>query len=395
MEKVNQNFKSKGLKSMRLNVMLIDDEQLALDFLERQLSKIDHIEVVGKYFNPMVGKDNVLESKVDAVFLDVNMPGINGIDLAGQILELKPDIIIVFVTAYDQYAVDAFELNALDYIVKPIELERLKRTIDRIRLQKRTSLETLATNRKLYIQLCGELKMGKSMSELKHVTWRTAKAQELFLYLLQNRGRLVRKSTLIELLWMDFELKKAYSQLYTAIYHIRRTLRAFGTHFEIKSTMDGYILYVNDVQIDIETWENELILMHDVKATTLQQYERVMALFMDMYLVAHDYLWLENERHRLEQIWIKAAFAIARCYQDENNIEKAMEWYQAICRREPDAEEAHFALMKAFAGSRKHMSVMQQYEQLNNIMKELGVPPSTHITEWYDQWAQDHLASKQ
>src|SRR5690625_2358356 len=96
MEKTNQNFKSKGLESMRLNVMLIDDEQLALDFLERQLSKIDHIEVVGKYFNPMVGKDNVLESKVDAVFLDVNMPGINGIDLAGQILELKPDIIIVF-----------------------------------------------------------------------------------------------------------------------------------------------------------------------------------------------------------------------------------------------------------------------------------------------------------
>src|SRR5699024_3384262 len=129
MERTNQNFESKGLKSMRLNVMLIDDEQLALDFLERQLSKIDHIEEVGKYITPMVGKDNVLEIKVDAVFLDVNMPGINGIDLAGQILELKPDIIIVFVTAYDQYAVDAFELNALDYIVKPIELERLKRTI--------------------------------------------------------------------------------------------------------------------------------------------------------------------------------------------------------------------------------------------------------------------------
>src|SRR5699024_2663334 len=99
MERTNQNFKSKGLKSMGLNVMLIGDEQLALDFLERQLFKIDHIVVVGKYFNAMVGKDNVLESKVDAVFLDVNMPGINGIDLAGQILELKPDIIIVFVTA--------------------------------------------------------------------------------------------------------------------------------------------------------------------------------------------------------------------------------------------------------------------------------------------------------
>src|SRR5690625_573290 len=175
---------------MRLNVMLIDDEQLALDFLERQLYKIDHVEVVGKYSNPMVGKDNVLENKIDAVFLDVNMPGINGIDLAGQILELKSDIIIVFVTAYDQYAVDAFELNALDYLVKPIELDRLKRTVDRIRLQKRAAIEPLARNKKLYIQLCGELKMGKSMSELRHVTWRTAKTQELFLYLLQNRGRL-------------------------------------------------------------------------------------------------------------------------------------------------------------------------------------------------------------
>ncbi len=373
--------------------MLIDDEQLALDFLERQLNKIDRVEVVGKYFNPMVGKDKILENKVDAVFLDVNMPGINGIDLAGQILELKPNIIVVFVTAYDQYAVDAFELNALDYIVKPIELARLKQTVDRIRLQKRVGLERLETNRKLYIQLCGELKMGKSMSELRHVTWRTAKTQELFLYLLQNRGRLVRKSSLIELLWTDFELKKAYSQLYTAIYHIRRTLQPFGPHFEIKSTMDGYILYVKDVQIDIEAWENELILMDDVEATTLQQYERVMALFADMYLLAHDYIWLENERHRLEQMWLKAAFAIARCYQAENNIEKATKWYQAICSREPDAEEAHFALMKFFASSRKHLSVVQQYEQLNRIMEELGIAPSTHITEWYEQWEKGNLAS--
>jgi len=379
---------------MRLNVMLIDDEQLALDFLERQLYKIDHVEVVGKYSNPMVGKDNVLKNKIDAVFLDVNMPGINGIDLAGQILELKSDIIIVFVTAYDQYAVDAFELNALDYLVKPIELDRLKRTVDRIRLQKRAAIEPLARNKKLYIQLCGELKMGKSMSELRHVTWRTAKTQELFLYLLQNRGRLVRKSTLIELLWTDFELKKAYSQLYTAIYHVRRTLRAFGTHFEIKSTMDGYILYVDDVHIDIEAWETELLLMDDVEAMTLQQYERIMALFLDEYLVAHDYIWLENERHRLEQIWLETAFAIARCYQAENNIAKAMEWYQIICRREPDAEEAHFALMKGFANLRKQMFVMQQYEQLNNTMEELGVSPSKHITEWYEQWSQNNLASK-
>src|SRR5690625_5895198 len=112
--------------------------------------------------------------------------------------------------------------------------------------------------------------------------------------------------------------------------------------------MYGYILYVHDVHIDIEAGETELLLMDDVEAMTLQQYERIMALFLDEYLVAHDYIWLENERHRLEQIWLETAFAIARCYQAENNIAKAMEWDQIICRRETDAGEALFAFMKRY-----------------------------------------------
>src|SRR5690606_38514667 len=116
-----------------MRVILVDDERLALDYLERQLMKLDEVMILGKYTNPFMGKEQILQQDVDVIFLDISLPEINGIELAEQILEKKPDIHIVFVTAYNEHAVKAFELNALDYIVKPIIAERLAITMKRVR----------------------------------------------------------------------------------------------------------------------------------------------------------------------------------------------------------------------------------------------------------------------
>lgn len=389
---LNRKFRSEGgWKRMSLKAILIDDEQLAVDFLERQLYKIGQIDVIGKHLNPMVAKDKVLKADVDVIFLDINMPGINGLDLAGQILEEKPHVMIIFVTAYDHYAVDAFDINALDYIVKPIELDRLKRTINRIHLHKQTYAEPPLTNSTLYVQLCGALRIGKTKTDLQTVSWRTAKTQELFLYLLQHRGRLMRKSLLAELLWGHFEEEKAYSQLYTSIYHIRRILRTYEMHFNIKSTMEGYVLNTEYVHIDVEQWETALATLEHVGTETIAMYEQTMGLYTDMYLNVYDYIWAENERHRLAQKWLKTAFDIATYYQKVDNKTKANAWYQNIIEREPDAEAAHFALMKNFAAMQDQISVVTQYAQLNHALEDIGVPVSDHIATWYHTWEEKQL----
>src|SRR5699024_7570545 len=110
----------------------VDDESLSLQFIEKQLEQIEGISIAAMFTNPLEAKEYIINENIDAAILDVQMPGINGIQLAEQILEDKRDINIVFITAYDQYAVEAFQINALDYVIKPTTVERLHETIKRV-----------------------------------------------------------------------------------------------------------------------------------------------------------------------------------------------------------------------------------------------------------------------
>jgi len=112
-----------------LRAFLIDDEPLALRRLGRLLEATRRVEIVGRATDPEVGLAEVGRQAVDVVFLDVQMPGLTGLELVPR---LPPGPMVVFTTAYDQHAVRAFEVNAVDYLLKPIERARLDRTLDRL-----------------------------------------------------------------------------------------------------------------------------------------------------------------------------------------------------------------------------------------------------------------------
>lgn len=116
----------------KIRVMLVDDEPLALRGLKLRLDSFPEIEIVGECAN---GREAVKEIKAkspDLVFLDIQMPGLDGFGVVRALLG-GPAPLFIFVTAYDKYAIDAFEANALDYIVKPVEEERLKDALHRAR----------------------------------------------------------------------------------------------------------------------------------------------------------------------------------------------------------------------------------------------------------------------
>ncbi|WP_209330499.1 LytR/AlgR family response regulator transcription factor [Lunatimonas salinarum] len=113
--------------------VIIDDEPLAQEVLEEFLRDHPDIQVVGKFLNGFEGIKGVQELRPDLVFLDIQMPKINGFELL-ELLDDAPEII--FVTAYDAYALKAFEVQALDYLLKPYSRERLAQALDRFRKQK-------------------------------------------------------------------------------------------------------------------------------------------------------------------------------------------------------------------------------------------------------------------
>jgi two-component system LytT family response regulator len=114
----------------KIKVILIDDERLARAELKRVLISYPDLEVVGEAGNAEEAAELIEKHHPELIFLDIQMPGKSGFDLL-EMLDQAPEV--VFVTAFDQYAVKAFEANALDYLVKPVRDERFAKVIEKIR----------------------------------------------------------------------------------------------------------------------------------------------------------------------------------------------------------------------------------------------------------------------
>jgi two-component system LytT family response regulator/two-component system response regulator LytT len=118
---------------MDLRAVLVDDEQLARDELSYLLGQVGGIEVIGQAGNGVEALTTIERLHPDVVFLDVQMPGLTGFEVARQMLDKQSASHIIFVTAFDQHAIEAFEVNAVDYLLKPVDPNRLEQAVDRAR----------------------------------------------------------------------------------------------------------------------------------------------------------------------------------------------------------------------------------------------------------------------
>lgn len=115
---------------MKIRCLIVDDEPLALDVLESYLTNDSELEMVGKAENALEAAEILRKNKVDIIFLDIHMPEIDGISF---VRSLTNPPLIVFTTAYSEYAITGFELNAIDYLLKPISPERFEQAVNKAR----------------------------------------------------------------------------------------------------------------------------------------------------------------------------------------------------------------------------------------------------------------------
>ena len=115
------------------SAVLVDDEQLARDELGFLLGQVGGVEVIGQAGNGVEALTTIDRLQPDVVFLDVQMPGLTGFEVARRMLDAHAPSHIIFVTAYDQHAIEAFEVNAVDYLLKPVDPARLDVAVERAR----------------------------------------------------------------------------------------------------------------------------------------------------------------------------------------------------------------------------------------------------------------------
>jgi two-component system LytT family response regulator len=112
-----------------IRAFVMDDEPLAVKRLSRMLKETGRVELAGSSIDPVEGLAALRGRPIDVLFLDIQMPGMTGFEMLQQ---LDPQPLVVFTTAYDQYALKAFEVNSIDYLLKPVEAPQLARALDKI-----------------------------------------------------------------------------------------------------------------------------------------------------------------------------------------------------------------------------------------------------------------------
>ena len=153
------------MTSGQLTAVVADDEQPARDELCFQLGKIEGIEVVGQAVDGVQALHDIARLDPDVAFLDVQMPGLTGFEVARRILELGTDLSVVFVTAFDHRAVEAFEVNAVDYVLKPVDPVRLEQAVQRVR--RRRAGQPLSDQLERLVRMMSEQKDRRSQIAVK------------------------------------------------------------------------------------------------------------------------------------------------------------------------------------------------------------------------------------
>ncbi len=123
-----------------IRTLIVDDEEPARERIRQLLAAVPGVEIIGQASNGEEAIERITEFKPDLVLLDIQMPGASGLEVAACLPRPRP--MLIFCTAFDQYAVDAFELHAVDYLLKPVNRARLAQAIDRVRAKPEEEAET-------------------------------------------------------------------------------------------------------------------------------------------------------------------------------------------------------------------------------------------------------------
>lgn len=354
-----------------IRVLLIDDEEDALDLLEILLGQIGGVTVVGRYVNPLEALqalDALGRSQVDAVFLDNQMPGMSGTEAARVIREMQPHVHVVFTTAYAEYAVEAFEIQSTDYLLKPLMKERLQNAVARIRksLTKAAEQERLNTSSSPGIQCLGGFHIQISGNGNGLLSWKTKKERELCALLIHHGGRPVNTASIIEALWSGHDLHKAKTYLYTCLSYLRKSLSENNIPITIHTTDQGFVALLNGVDVDVTQFESLLSRPLSAEGTNESGYDAMNRLYKGDYMEACDFDWAAARQMGLKMAYVRALRRWGGYYRSQGNAALVIDSIQRILAVVPDSEMDGRELIRLHleAGNRNEaLRVCLQLEQ--------------------------------
>ncbi len=363
-----------------IEVVLVDDERPALRGLEHLLKEYSEISIVGMFTNPLKAIDEMGKRKPQAVFLDINMPQLQGMDAASRILDLSPDTDIIFVTAFDQYAIEAFELHVIDYILKPVTPDRLRKTVNRL-LQKKNLALVSGSVAKIQINCLGKFQL--CWQDHEPIKWRTEKTRQLFAFLLHHQGREVSKDEIIDALWPEGNIEKAVHQLHNGIYYIRKTLEKHGIDRSLINISGSYCMKLGNVDMDISKF-NECCARIK-KYNNIHDLKEAESLYKGDYFEGTDWVWSEIYRQTISRQYDEIIIKLADSCMDAKEYDQSEELLLKGFNKNPYEEritELILMLYKITNNKAKGIKHFSKYKKI--LQKDIGIKPGEKIQKILD-----------
>ncbi len=323
--------------------------------------------VEGEFQDRSAALDNLHKYKPEVVFCDLDMDGINVSLFMDALKEQAPKAAIVFISSCNSFAVKAFEISAMDYIIKPFTKERFNNTMKRIYayrnyLKDRQDIKILCFNNQLEII---------NNSTKTHMKWRTKKAKELFTYLLYKNGKRLSKHELVDTIFEgSSDEKKALNNLYVTVYYIRNQLEEFGLDTSRFFISENYTVDVDEGLCDYVDFDNFLNKIITIDGTNIDSIEKMIHLFNGAFLEDEDYPWLYEMRESFELKYEDFMLKLADYYIFSGELKKAEGVLQKFICINPISDEAHNRLLELYIYEDNKEKFLKQYQKYVIIMKE-------------------------
>lgn len=259
-----------------MNIISVDDEVISLRYFTLLVSKIPYVDSHKSFINPHEAIHYAQSTNVDVAFLDIELPGMSGIDLAKTLKDINPNTSIVFVTGYSQYALDAFGVEAIGYVLKPYSQEDIEREISKAQ---RSMTEKSANN--VQIKTFGTFEV---YIDNQPIVFKWAKTKELLAILVDHKGAYVASDDMIAILFENQPITDSIKSYYRNIRcNLNAILKEYDAEDIFLQSRGG--CSINRTKIDCDYFEY------------LQDKPSSKALFKGEYM--NGYSWAEATREKL------------------------------------------------------------------------------------------------
>lgn len=373
-----------------MKVVVVDDEPIMLLAMKRMLSDMEGIELIGSFQHAAEVSAFIENEHVDLAFLDIQIATANGIELARQLRLMNKELDIVFTTSHSGYAMEAYDVYPLDYIVKPISRQRLTQTVARAvkrRSQLLSSIHELAVtdNPKLKVRILGCVEVNSVQQG--SVKWISKKSEELFVYLVLHRGQNVAKMRVIEDLFPNMPYKNGEVYLNTVVYQLRKALIPHGFREILISGQEKYRIEMSQLDVDFIQFEQGVTQLTDISDHNIASAIELEKLASGELFEEQSFVWAMMERESMNMHYQTFAMQLSNWLCVHERYREAVQIARRLVARNEFDERSNQQLLIILGelGDKQALhSYYNRYVQM--LQKELKLQPSPTMQRIYEQY---------